>query len=247
MLAQRTKKLFNSVRRELWPTIYESNARKNKIRAYPEAQLRTEGYCSQYGQDKLVHETLLPDVVKGVFVDIGAHDGQSLSNTCYFERSLGWRGLCVEPIPEVFALLDRNRHCHKVQGAVGTKRSRAQFQVLTGPAEMLSGLQETYDPRHLARIDREQIAGGGQRRLIDVEVFTLAELLDRFQLTRVDYLSIDTEGAELAILQGIDFSRYDIRVIGLENNYRDGRPFDLLVAHGYRLRSVLGDEFYVKQ
>ncbi len=246
MLAQRTTKLFHRIRRELWPTAYESTARRGKIRAYPEQQLRAEGYRSQYGQDKLVHETLLPDVDKGVFVDIGAHDGVSLSNTCYFERNLGWQGLCIEPIPEVFAELDRNRRCHKVQGAVGARRGQAQFQVLTGAAEMLSGLQETYDPRHLQRIEREQSARGGQRRVIPVEVYTLAELLARHNFVHVDYMSIDTEGAELAILQSFDFSRFHVRVIGLENNYRDGRPFDLLIAHGYTLRSVLGDEFYVK-
>ncbi len=247
MLAQQTKTFINRVRRELWPTLYESTARRNKVRAFAESQLRAEGYNSQYGQDKLVHETLLPSVAQGVFVDIGAHDGLSLSNTYYFERQLGWRGLCVEPIPEVYGQLDCNRRCHKIQGAVGAKRGRAQFQMLTGAAEMLSGLQETYDPRHLQRIEKEQTSKGGARRLIDVEVFTLAHLLEQFQLRRVDYLSIDTEGAELPILQSINFAKYDIRVIGLENNYRDGRPFDLLMAHGYRLKAVLGDEFYVKQ
>ena len=54
--------------------------------------------------------------------------------------------------------------------------------------------------------------------------------------TEIDYLSIDTEGSEFAILEQFDFDRYDIKVITCEHNYTPLRQqiFDLLTAHGYR-------------
>ena len=44
---------------------------------------------------------LLPhlDKRKGFFIEAGANDGVTQSNTLFFERHRGWRGLLVEPIP----------------------------------------------------------------------------------------------------------------------------------------------------
>ena len=38
----------------------------------------------------------------GTFVDLGCYDGVTYSNTWYFERVLGWSGVCAEPNPDVF-------------------------------------------------------------------------------------------------------------------------------------------------
>ena len=46
----------------------------------------------------MIDEELFGGRRGGVFVDVGAHDGVSFNNTVYFEHSLGWQGLCVEPI-----------------------------------------------------------------------------------------------------------------------------------------------------
>ena len=245
-LKQRLHNLWYRVRRRCLPSQYERLSRDVLRPEFSREQLDREGYRSQYGQDKWVVETLLPRTAKGVFVDVGAHDGVSFSNTCYLEQKLNWTGVAVEPMPEVFAKLEQNRHCHKLQCAVGAASGTAQFTVLSGYAEMLSGLTATYDPRHLHRIEREQAEHGGAVQTISVQVLTLSEVLDRFQLQHVDYLNIDTEGAELALLQNFPFERYDIRVIGVENNYQDGRIPDLLTRHGYRFHSILGDEFYIK-
>ena len=51
-------------------------------------RLKEEGYSSQYGQDKYINETFFKGKQNGVFVDIGANDGVSLSNTVFFEKVL---------------------------------------------------------------------------------------------------------------------------------------------------------------
>ncbi len=74
------------------------------------------------------------------------------------------------------------------------------------------------------------------------------DLLKSNQLTRIDYLSIDTEGADFEILSSIDFNTFDIQVIGIENSCFGDRIISLLSRRGYDLKAVLGrDEIYMKK
>lgn len=69
-------------------------------------------YYSQYQQDRILNEFIFRNARAGAFLDIGAYDGVLFSNTCFFERDLGWRGICVEPTPHIFAQLRKNRALH---------------------------------------------------------------------------------------------------------------------------------------
>ena len=74
------------------------------------------------------------------------------------------------------------------------------------------------------------------------------DLLKSNQVTRIDYLSIDTEGADFEILSSIDFDAIDIKVIGIENSCFGNRIISLLSRRGYDLKAVLGgDEIYMKK
>jgi len=208
--------------------------------------LEERQFYSQYAQDQFVYERFFKDKRDGVFVDIGAHDGVSLSNTYFFEKWMGWTGICVEPIPDVFAQLRRNRNCTCIQGCIYDKRETVSFLKITGWAEMLSGILENYDPKHRERIQKEIEANGGTSEIIEVKCYNLTQLLLDHGIYHVDYLSIDTEGGEFGILQSIDFDRIAIDVIEVENNYHD--PFEpFLQAHGYQKIASLGpDEIYQK-
>lgn len=203
------------------------------------------GFYGQCGQDVFLVEDVFGRQRDGVFVDVGAHDGIRFSNTYYLERHLGWQGLAIEPLPEVYEALRRNRRCDTVQGCVANAAGEVRFLAITGYGTMLSGIVDEYDPRHVARIDRELADRDSRRDIITVPAYTLAELLEEHGLTRVDYLSIDVEGPELKILESIPFDRFDIRVISVENNYQDLRLRRVLRRAGYTLIARAGpDEFY---
>lgn len=210
-------------------------------------ELRASGFSSQCGQDKWVAEVLCKGVVSGVFVDIGANDGVSFSNTFYLEQKRGWTGLAVEPIPEVYEKLSANRLCQTVNGCVGAQSGKAMFQVVSGYAEMLSGLIDEYVPQHQKRIQDEIAEYGGMCHEIETDCFTFNELVEKYDIRHIDYLNIDTEGAEYSILKSIDFSRVHISVVGIENNYADSRFPTLMKKMGFRLHSIVGDEFYLNQ
>ncbi|MCK4934666.1 MAG: FkbM family methyltransferase [Simkaniaceae bacterium] len=204
-----------------------------------------KGYYSQYGQDKYVYETFFKDQPSGTFVEIGAYDGIILSNTYFFEKELGWKGLCIEPNPYRFQDLLQNRNCYSVEGAIGKKRGSLEFCCIKGGPEMLSGLVSEYDPRHVQWINREVRAARAKKEFFPVEVYPLVDLLLEIQINHVDFLSLDTEGGELLILKAIDFNRVSIDVITVENNYGTKEIEKFLTSCGYKKVRNLGcDEVY---
>jgi FkbM family methyltransferase len=210
-------------------------------------------FYSQCGQDAFLFRRFFSQKTDGVFVDIGAHDGVTYSNTYFFEKHRGWKGLCVEPIPEVFQQLRQNRTCICVEGCIYDKADTARFlrvhSNIGEHTEMLSGIIEKYDPKHRQRIELETSNGAGFYKEITVKCYALNALLEANEFYHIDYISIDTEGGELDILKSIDFERFTIDVIDVENNYDDPEFERFLRTKGYRKLTDVpysGDEIYVR-
>lgn len=202
-------------------------------------------YHGHEGQDAFVHQTFFPDLVHGVFLDIGAYDGLTWSNTLFFEQARGWTGLCVEASPTRFAELTRNRPGPNLNVALANREGMAEFlDIIDGPA-MMGGLSETFDPGQRAFVETLIQA----KRLIQVPVRRLDGLLAEHGVTHVHYCSIDTEGAERSIIESIDFSRVTIDVFSLENAQDDPTLRALMAERGYdRLcRFFGGDEIYARR
>jgi FkbM family methyltransferase len=87
---------------------------------------------------------------------------------------------------------------------------------------------------------------------IAVETISLGDLLaEHGAPARIDYMSVDTEGSELEILEAFDFGRYDVRLLSIEhNNTPSGEAVERLLApHGYRRKFPefsQWDAWYVK-
>lgn len=204
-------------------------------------------YFSQSGQDKYVIEQIFKFKKNGTFVDIGAHDGISYSNTYYLEKELGWTGLCIEPQDENFEKLIKNRRCVSIKGCIFNETGEKNFLKVSGPSEMLSGLLDTYDYRHLERVDLEISQLGGSREVIKIKTYNLNDLCNKNNIKHIDFLSIDTEGSEEAIIKSIDFSKINIDVIAVENNYNSDLILQYLNKKNYNLVCRIGgDEIYKK-
>ena len=105
-------------------------------------------FYSQSGQDRFIFNTFFKNKREGTFVEIGANDGIKFSNTYFFEKHLGWQGICIEPMSGPFEELQKNRNCICVKGCITDMPGTKDFLLITGYSEMLSGLLEKYDPRH---------------------------------------------------------------------------------------------------
>src|SRR5687767_14863567 len=100
----------------------------------------SEHFFSQFNQDRFLETEVFKGKRGGVFVDIGANDGITLSNTYFFEKYRDWTGICIEPIPAVFEKLRANRKAICVNGCIAPSNGTAEFLWVSGAAEMLSGL-----------------------------------------------------------------------------------------------------------
>jgi len=202
-------------------------------------------YTAQHNKDKILNELYFKDQKKGFFVDVGAHDGKSISSTYFLESELGWSGICIEPLKRRFDELVVNRpNSVCINKAVYSRNGLVRFRDILGYPEMLSGIEEAYNEPHKARIQNE--LGDGTISWIDVECITLDSIFEQNNVTTVDYLKIDTEGSELPILQAIDFSSVDIKCIDVENNYNtDFNSFFLSKGYKLLLKNNI-DEVYVK-
>lgn len=215
-----------------------------QLAALRPAELSARGSFSQLGQDLLVL-MLLGDT--GTFVDIGAHDGITGSNTKLLEDR-GWTGIAVEPNRKVFEDLRKNRKATCLPNAVGVIRQTVEFTAISGYAEMLSGVTRSYAAEHRRRIQRELQEHGGDLETYLVEQISLSEVFIRGQLETCDYMSIDVEGAEEEICHSLASSPFRPRLMSVENNYQTDAVRNILGPVGYRiLFSLEWEDFYLHE
>jgi len=170
----------------------------------------------------------LRDKTNGFYVEFGATNGVDLSNTKLLEDQFQWRGILAEPARCWHDRLKRNR-----SGIVDTRcvwhKSGEVLAFNETPTPELSTLQSFSGADHHAHA-RES------GNIYPVETVSLNDLLAAYDAPPViDYLSMDTEGSELSILQAFDFAKYHVAVITVEHNFTPDRErlFELLTAKGF--------------
>jgi FkbM family methyltransferase len=191
-------------------------------------------YYSQLGQDKWVHE-IYGDLRGGYFVEVGAYNGVKISNTYFLEKELEWNGICVEPLPGIFEELEANRTCICENVCVASHSGLVHFKC-RGKGSMIVDL-------------------GARGKIVTREAKTLEQILDKNNAPKyIEYLSLDTEGNELDILQVFPFDKYEFGVMTIEHNAQVGQAYQdrrelmvaLLTSKGYvRSREVSCDDWYI--
>ena len=204
-------------------------------------------YFSQHGQDLFVDNFIFRGRRDGFFVDVGAYDGVTYSNTCFLERELGWRGICFEANPRAHAKLAAARKCTAVNTGVGAEERSLKFLSLPLEGEMGSGFVDFFPPEQ----QRDEWVAEMCRRggvLNEVKILDFNHALQAHACERIDYLSIDTEGADFEVLKALDLARFRVEVVDIENNFFGDEICVYMDAQGYELRAVLGtDEIYQRR
>ena len=183
---------------------------------------------SQFFQDLMVL-FLLQKKENGFFVEFGATNGISFSNTHLLENCFNWSGVLAEPGKVWHKDLVDNRNCQIDFRCVWSLTKKQLMFNETECAE-LSTINE------LTAKDGLAFGRISNKRYI-VETVSLNDLLLEHNVpSQIDYLSIDTEGSELSILQSFNFSGYQIGVISIEHNFHEsdrGEIFELLSNNGF--------------
>lgn len=205
---------------------------------------------SYQGQDRFVLD-MIGEKRGGFFLDSGASNGTSGSNSRLFEEAYGWSGICVEPNSAMFAELAATRSCICLNCCLHVDDRDVAFVESAG---VYGGIVDYYDPQHrrwLRHAVPHLPPEGEPLPTVRKAARTLRSILDEHRAPAViDYWSLDTEGSELALLKSFPFDDYRVRVITVEHNHGPSRgPIrDFLESVGFVLTRELGiDDGYVFQ
>ena len=159
----------------------------------------------------------------GFFVEAGANDGYTQSNTYYLERFRNWRGVLIEPLPAVYERCRLERPASKVFccALVANDYEGATAPMLAANlTSLVRGAQRSpeADEAHCrlgAQIQDTVVSE------VDVPACRLTSVLDEAGAGRVGFLSLDVEGYELQVLNGLDIERFRPRYLLVEARFRD--------------------------
>ena len=167
---------------------------------------------SQHGEDERLASDLRTSVGDGYYVDVGANHPAQLSNT-YRLYNLGMRGVCVEPNDELCALHRRYRPDDMlICAAIGQENGLAKFYELS-----YHGVSTFSDSELKAR----QAAGAKLMKVSVKPMLTLATILEHCVpegRTKLELLSVDTEGLDEIVLRSNDWARFRPRLVLVEAN-----------------------------
>jgi FkbM family methyltransferase len=174
------------------------------------------------------------DAKTGYFVEVGANDPHERSQSWHLEQ-MGWNGVLVEPQPDLAVKLVKARKAMVFAVACSTPDNAGVTMKLhvAGP---------------LSSLNRDRMAPGARPQgVIDVPVRALDDILTEANApSPIDFLSIDTEGHELEVIQGFDFKRWKPRLISIEDHVSGLAKHWYLQSCGYRLiRRVGNNGWYV--
>jgi FkbM family methyltransferase len=201
-------------------------------------------YHGQFGEPQYL-DTYFNSKTNGVAVEVGADDGVSGSNTCFFERYRNWNCLCIEPVPEKYNICKQSRK-NAINCCAGKETTTAEFSIVTLGNNNTSAISSLAVDERLIDSHKHLIE---KIEKISVNVLKLTDILDNCNFPRkIDFISIDTENTEIDVLHGFDLNKYDVKVLLIENNFNESLHYDYIKQFGYKKIARLGvNDIYEKQ
>ena len=179
-----------------------------------------EKFFSQSGQDKIIKNYFFQNKKNGFFVEIGAYDGIEGSNCYHFEKYMNWQGIAIEPSQIQYDKLKNNRTCKTINKAISNDKKDVEFlEVIEGLTQM-SGINNNFFQRNINIITKNSAS---KTKSFKIKTITFDQVISKN--SEIDYLSIDIEGGEMALLNSINFNDYEIKVISVENNIPEIQNF----------------------
>lgn len=182
-------------------------------------------------------------VTHKIFLDVGAFDGISFSNTrLLFEQ--GWNGVCMEPVLKNYQKLEslyRDTNVITIRAAAADYEGEMVLNVATVPwaedwgSDVSSPSDDALErwPEYIWEKE-------------SVPVMTVNTILKKNDMLHVDFVSIDVEGHEKAVLRGFDLQMYSPDLLVVEYSSRKGRMelIHYMKQHGYSLWVDNGQDIF---
>lgn len=159
------------------------------------------------------------------YVEIGANDRIYLSNTYSLEKNLGWKGILSEANQSVIPKLLVNRLNSLIDVRAVTNNSGQSLVFMMTENSEYSSLKG-------ASVHSSQFKGSVESI---VELVSLTDLLTEYSAPRtVGFLSVDTEGNEYEIIQGLDSNIHRFSFVSVEVSKKNSSQIkSLMESLGY--------------
>jgi FkbM family methyltransferase len=188
-------------------------------------------FYSQFGEDRLLAR-IFEGKRSGLCIEVGANDGVNDSTTYYFEQQ-GWDCLLIEPNPDLCIAIRAVRNARLFECAASAAEGSATLYIAEG-AERAHGVSGLGADEHARR---RISAFGFVARPLQVTKRRLDDMLEEAGITRSpDFITIDVEGHELEVLQGLSIDKWKPHIILAEDNshFEDDRVPRYLNRFGYK-------------
>lgn len=213
---------------------------KNKIKEFIFKRFNVS--FSKSGDDIQLNK-LINSTIPGVYVDIGCWHPIKASNTYYFYLR-GWKGLCIDPNPELKTLYKNYRQNDSfINCAVGEDLKNLKYYMLENQYSSMNTLNFDFIKKHNLE--------GKIKKTLDVPIYSLKKILDANikEDDRLDFFDIDVEGFDLEVLKTNDWEKYRPKIVVIETDLSLKEDFNseivnYLESKDYKLigkSNIMGD------
>ena len=195
-------------------------------------KLKNARFYSQSQEDRALFMNYFksPTICGGTYVEIGALDGIRYSNTKFFEDNLDWGGVLIEAHPDNAKKLIRNRSSSKNHIISEAVCPDGQNYVNFTGSKAVGGIWDEMSDGH-----KQHFFSGSKPETVQVPCRPIGRMLNEAGIKAVDFFILDVEGAELMVLETMDWSiSVKVFVVEMGRGEKDKKVIDLLASKGYK-------------
>ena len=239
-MAKKRLKFFRSLFKILLPIIFKILI-KLKLNRRVINFLSEESYKSNNTHN---FSNLIDSLLKNkkiIALDVGAQGGFNSDNFFSDRYNKFFEEILIEPINTEAEKLKNEKYI--INKGLWSKKEKKKLYILDnrlGSSSMYKPEEKNFDLHDIKEKDFENFK---VTREIEIECDTLDNQLSEMNIKNLDYLKIDTQGAELEILKGM--KSYHPLLIKIEaqffSMYKNVPSWHKLVNHLYELNYVLID------
>ncbi|KAJ3253220.1 hypothetical protein HK103_000808 [Boothiomyces macroporosus] len=172
--------------------------------------LKAQGKQDRFMMKEIFNQKMHVDT--GFFIEFGARNGIEHSNTYFFEKVLGWKGLLAEAFPEEQKDIANNRpNSIIIDGAISDTNGKKTFMAGGVIPVGMGGIVDEYD-----KTREDKINSKGKVNEFQVNSYRLDSLVELFGIKHVNLMSVDTEGSELLALKSFPWDKITVDSVNVE-------------------------------